>query len=291
MYFSKENRRAILALFCIAVFAIGVLIVTDELRSNQQFDTSSVDDTIYSVSSDISVQSCDLKAFNPNTVDSLTLVSFGLSAKKISNFLHYRNAGARFYNADDMLRTYGWTEDDINLIRDYVITTKKPHTSNNTTKHYKIEDAANNHDFHQSVQDAKYPNKFTSKTKIDVNTADSALLRRIPGIGEKISSSIIRYRTKLGGFYSPDQLLDISIISPELLEWFAVESPASIKKININSASFQTLNSHPYITYDETKRLLQYIRMYGKIKNMEELKSTQIFSSDELQRLQPYIAY
>ena len=54
-----------------------------------------------------------LFAFDPNTIDSTTLVSFGIKAWKVKNFIHYRKAGKVFHSADDMLDTYGWTEEDI----------------------------------------------------------------------------------------------------------------------------------------------------------------------------------
>ena len=126
---------------------------------------------------------------------------------------------------------------------------------------------------------------------MDVNEADTTLLRRIPGVGEKISEAIVRYRQQLGGFYSVEQLLEVKIVSPELLEWFTVSSPPSVQTININKASFQKLNSHPYITYEQTKALLQYVRLYGEIQSEQQLLSTGIFNSGELERLKPYIAY
>ena len=133
-------------------------------------------------------------------------------------------------------------------------------------------------------------NKFHALTQGDVNTADTALLRRIPGIGEKISDAIVRYRQRLGGFHSVNQLLEIKIVSPELLEWFTV-SPAAVQKIHLNKASSQALNSHPYISYEQTEALLQYIRLYGEVKDEEMLLSTGIFTKEDLERLRPYITY
>ena len=134
-------------------------------------------------------------------------------------------------------------------------------------------------------------NKFHVLTKVDVNEADTAMLRRIPGIGEKISEAIVRYRKRLGGFYSVEQLQEISIVSPELLEWFEVSSSPDIQRIDINHASFQKLNSHPYISYEQTKALLQYIRLYGNVKDEDVLLSTGIFTSEEMEKLRPYIVY
>ena len=59
----------------------------------------------------------------------------------------------------------------------------------------------------------------------------------------------------------------------------------------MNKASFQALNSHPYISYEQTKALLQYIRLYGDVKDEETLMATGIFTKEEVEKLRPYITY
>lgn len=134
-------------------------------------------------------------------------------------------------------------------------------------------------------------NKFKELTKVDVNTADTALLRRIPGVGEKISVAIVNYRNRLGGFADVKQLLDVKIVSPELLQWFCVGDASEVKRIGINTASFQALNGHPYISYDQTKALLQFRRLYGDIRDAEHLRSLGIFNEEEVERLLPYLTF
>lgn len=134
-------------------------------------------------------------------------------------------------------------------------------------------------------------NKFKELTKVDVNTADTAQLRRIPGVGEKISVAIVNYRNRLGGFADVKQLLDVKIVSPELLQWFCVGDASEVKRIGINTASFQALNGHPYISYDQTKALLQFRRLYGDIRDAEHLRSLGIFNEEEVERLLPYLTF
>ena len=101
----------------------------------------------------------------------------------------------------------------------------------------------------------------------------------------------MRYRERLGGFYSVEQSREMTIVSPELLEWMEVSSSSNIQKINLNKSSFQALNSHPYISYDQTKALLQYIRLYGKVKDEQALLETGLFMKEEVERLKPYLAF
>ena len=100
------------------------------------------------------------------------------------------------------------------------------------------------------------------------------------------------HRDKLGGYHSADQLLEVKYFPPELLEWFEVKNTdVEIRKININTASFNTLRSHPYIRYEQARDLQRYIRLYGNIADMTALGRTSIFTEKELAQLAPYIEF
>ncbi|MBO7592081.1 MAG: helix-hairpin-helix domain-containing protein [Bacteroidaceae bacterium] len=282
-YFSKSERRAIVALGCIAVFAIGVLMVLD--RPSSQPSPSMEKEVMQGVEGKPDERpEVVLQTFDPNTVDSLTLIHFGLKPWKVKNFLHYRAAGKVFRSAEDLGDTYGWTAEDVEMLASYV----------RVGKQYEKKEKKREEREQWGKKEEKpdhISKKFQSLTKVDVNTADTATLRRIPGVGAKISDAIVHYRKRLGGFHSVEQLREISIVSPELLEWFSVSSSPALQKFNINKASFQALNSHPYISYEQTKALLQYIRLYGNVKDEETLLATGIFTKEEVEKLKPYIAY
>ena len=294
-YFIKSDRRAIVALGCIAVFAIGVLML---YRPSPQPSPVMGRETMRGVGDELeglpimgemsAGQRGSLVAFDPNTVDSLTLIGFGLKDWKVKNFLHYRAAGKVFRSAEEMGKTYGWTEEDVEKVRGYVRVnglfgeTEKNRREGWTERKRKEE---------REDRPTYTSNKFQTLTKVDINTADTALLRRIPGVGEKISEAIVEYRKKLGGFHSVEQLMEIKIVSPELLDWFEVSSSPNLQSINLNKASFQALNRHPYISYEQTKALLQYIRLYGKVKDEKALMETGIFTKEEVERLRPYLTF
>ena len=44
---------------------------------------------------------------------------------------------------------------------------------------------------------------------VEINTADSAELMRLNGIGASFSRRIVKYRNLLGGFISKEQLLEV----------------------------------------------------------------------------------
>lgn len=297
-YFIKSDRKAIVALGCVAVFCVGVLVMVERRPSPQPIPEQSsptrslspVMGRVTGVESEQDGLPSDGDVFiphhfDPNTVDSLMLIGFGLKAWKVKNFLHYRAAGKVFRSAEEMGKTYGWTEEDVERVRGYVRVGKE-YEKKDVKKWETREKMEGSED-----RQAYTSNKFQTLTKVDVNTADTALLRRVPGIGGKISEAIVTYRKKLGGFYSVEQLRELKIVSPELLEWFEVSSSPDIQRLNINKASFQALNSHPYISYEQTKALLQYIRLYGKVKDEQALLETGLFTKEEVERLKPYLAF
>lgn len=291
----KSDRRAIVALGCIAVFCVGVLMLIDAWKGKEK-EVKAEEKVILNVERKEERGEVVMRAFDPNTVDSLTLIGFGLRPWKVKNFLHYREAGKVFRSAEEMGKTHGWTEEDVERVRKYVRVDeeygKGKRLFGGTEKGQPGWEGRNE----KYGKDGKRwddwkSNKFHTLTKVDVNTADTAMLRRIPGVGAKISEAIVTYRKKLGGFYSVEQLRELKIVSPELLEWFEVSSSPDIQRLNINKASFQALNSHPYISYEQTKALLQYIRLYGKVKDEQALVETGIFTKEEVERLKPYLAF
>ena len=126
-YFPKGDRRAVVIMGSIAVLCISVLIVIDALNGQRKADVSAgeMEETSYGktfTNNDNNVVNKDLSLyqFNPNTVDSLTIIEFGIQPWKIRNFLHYRAAGKIFRSADDMGDTYGWTAEDVKMLAPYV---------------------------------------------------------------------------------------------------------------------------------------------------------------------------
>lgn len=295
-YFPKGDRHAVIAFGCIAVFCIGVLITIDALNGRERTNSSDTDrdrnyhqdESFVDETNKPRNNALSLHQFNPNSVDSITLVLFGIEPWKVKNFLHYRAAGKIFRSVEDLGKTYGWTAEDVEKLAPYV------HINNDFTSKYKTESVRNKNMAigEKTEENSQYKqNKFRTLTKIDVNKADSATLCSIPGIGGGISNAILRYRARLGGFHTIHQLFEINIVSPELLEWFTISDTSALTKLSINKASFQTLNSHPYITYNQTRELLRYIRLYGDIGNEQTLLSTGIFTTEEIEKLRPYIKY
>ena len=302
LYYSVKDRRSIVLIAVIAVVGVATTLIVNGRKSDANEGNNPISvcdsDSVSDASGDRrSPRDTEIRMaeFDPNTVDSSTLVSFGLTPRQARTFVRYREAGAVFRTPESIGRVYGLSDEDLARLlpyvrigreyaatpvplvrRDYPHHSSKPHIPDTTKAEWK----------------RHFPEKFSKLTKVDPNTADTTLLQRIPGIGTWISRSIVDHRDKLGGYHSADQLLEVKYFPPELLEWFEVKNTdVEIRKININTASFNTLRSHPYIRYEQARDLQRYIRLYGNIADMTALGRTSIFTEKELTRLVPYIEF
>lgn len=287
-HFSKSDRRAILALGCITIFCIGVMLIVDaqkepQIAIRQEIENQTPASSQHKI---ITPPICNvaLHSIDPNTVDSLTLIQCGIKPWKVKNFLHYRAAGKVFRSAKDLRNTYGWTDEDIEKLIPYLYFNHS-YTAPNHPSSKRIYSKGND------TTSSFHSHKFQTLTPIDANSADSVTLCRIPGIGAKISHAILRYRTHLGGFYSTHQLLEIGIFPTDLQSWFIISDSFTLNHIPINHSSFQTLSTHPYITSDQARHLHHYIHLYGNISDESALRTTNIFTEEEVDRLAPYIIY
>lgn len=92
--------------------------------------------------------------------------------------------------------------------------------------------------------------------KVDINRADSVQLLKVYGIGPTLAARIIKFRGRLGGFYSVDQMGEVygldSIYLPTVKRSIVVDS-SLIVKLDLDRCSFKELLSHPYCNYEITK--------------------------------------
>lgn len=85
---------------------------------------------------------------------------------------------------------------------------------------------------------------------IELNSADSAILVTLPGIGPYYAKKIIQYRDKLGGFADKRQLMDIFGIDEDRYSLFSEKITVDtnkIQKINLNEVTYEQLSTNPYI--------------------------------------------
>lgn len=130
--------------------------------------------------------------------------------------------------------------------------------------------------------------------RVELNTADSAALRRVVGIGERTVVRIIHYRDRLGGFVRTEQLAEVPGVTErnyeKILKQIYCDS-CKIRKIDVNFASPKELGRHPYMAPRTLRRLLKARQLKGGWSTAEELIEDDILTREEAARLAPYLEY
>ena len=136
--------------------------------------------------------------------------------------------------------------------------------------------------------------KFAEGTVVELNTADTTTLKKVPGIGSTYANRIVNYRTVLGGYHSTTQLSEVYGIDEEryqaFVTWFSVDA-SLVKKIQINSIPQDSLQRHPYISYAQARVIIQTRRQKGKLAGWENLQLLNEFTESDKKKLQPYLSF
>jgi DNA uptake protein ComE-like DNA-binding protein len=215
-----------------------------------------------------------LFTFDPNTIDSAGFTRLGLKPYMASNILKYRLKGGRFRTTADFSKVYSITPDKFKELEPYITIKDMPKPK---------------------VDTIVAPKKaFKQDIIVDLNSADTTLLMQVKGIGRGYAKGIVRFRKETGGFVSVDQLHEIYGMRPENFDRirpFCTVNTALIQRIKVNIASVERLNAHPYINFYQAKALFELRRKKGRLKEINDLKVLQEFSSEDLNRLKPYLSF
>ena len=220
-------------------------------------------------------------AFDPNTADSSQLIRLGLRPWQVRSIYRYRAKGGIYRQPSDFARLYGLTQKEYRELEPYIRigADYQPAADRYATHHEARRDSLK----------PTYPAKLQLSQTIDLNTADTALLKRVPGIGSYFAREIAHYRQRLGGFYSADQLLEIDDFPEKALSYFVVhDKPA---KIAVNRLTLNQLKRHPYINYYQAKAITDYRRLRGPLKSLADLRLLKDFTPEDMERLSHYVEF
>ena len=232
--------------------------------------------------------------FDPNTADSTTLLRLGLSPWQVRSIYRYRAKHGRYHKPEDFMRVPGMTNEQWERLRPYVRIAKafqyvEPEARKSFAEEVPREQMVA--EVKQTRQDS-FPKqeKIQFGQTIDINTADTSLLKMIPGIASRRAARIVAYRKTLGGFTSVEQAMEAIEMPDSVLKYMSV-SPVEIKKINVNKLSVQQLMKHPYLNFYQAKAIFEHRRNKGDLHSLDELSRLEGFRSTDLDRLRHYITF
>ena len=129
---------------------------------------------------------------------------------------------------------------------------------------------------------------------VDINSADSATLVRLKGIGPKSALHILRYRELLGGYYSKSQISELEVVMEDNFQRILPQiwcDSTKIKKIFINFARPKELEVHPYVSDLMLRRIINYRELKGGWSTIEEMIESNILNDEEAARIAPYLDF
>lgn len=298
LYFPKGDRRALLILLVVAAVVVGVNIGIYIGRGQRTEPATGAQTDTLTERMTGGGAAQQMHPFDPNTVTADELLGMGFPKQQVYALLAARERGFVFRSVYDVLSTYRWQDEDPEQLSRYVRI--GPQYRKQTGRHAYAARSSYERDKEphrrqietDSVQAPAYPdrNKFAQHTLVDVNTADTTLLMRIPGIGPYFANQIIRYREHLGGFVNAQQLVEIPRFPEETIDWLVVRNPQPTQ-IYLPAASADQMGRHPYIGYRRAKAIAAYQRHFHPIRSVDELRQTRLFSEDTIQMLLPYLVW
>lgn len=216
------------------------------------------------------VKSITLFEFNPNTISKEQWEQLGVSKFAAERLVNYVAKGGKFKSKSDLLKTYGFTQEDFERLEPYI----------------KIDSIANVKPVNNTVPDIAI-NKVTT----NINTASKEQFMQL-GFSADNAMRIIKFRENAGGIYSSEQLtslfgIDMAVLSEA--QPFLVADENEIVKLNINTATTSTLAAHIYISDEMAQAIVDYRNATGKFYSLSEIRKVPGMYAGLFEKLKPYL--
>ncbi|MVN90092.1 ComEA family DNA-binding protein [Mucilaginibacter aquatilis] len=201
--------------------------------------------------------------FNPNKLPVESWKRLGLSVRQIKGIKNYEASGGNFNIKADVKKMYTLSAGDYQRLEPYI-----------------------------DLPAGKQLNIAEHRLVVELNTADSATLAKLKGIGPAFARRIIQYRTRLGGFYKKQQLTEVFGLDEmhykDIQQQFTVDKKR-VKKFNVNTAEYEDLKNFPYLSYKQINAIVQYRKQHGDYDSVNELSNVAIIDLATLKKARPYL--
>lgn len=257
-----------------------------------------------SVAQEVS-SNAELFPFDPNTADSTTLLRLGLKPWQVRSIYRFRAKGGRYYKREDFSRLYGLSLEHYRRLEPYIQITPVQmardviNSSGNTSAN---PSSAASHPANANSSNASAPttsrpaytpypkqDKISAGQTIDINTADTTQLKRIPGIGSYFARRIVELRQRKGAFTSPQQLLSITNFPESSLAYMTASQ--NFSKIYVNTMTQQQLQQHPLLNYVQARDIINLRRTRGNITSVQQLSFLASFSPELIKQITPLLVF
>tara|TARA_R110002111_G_scaffold25789_2_gene56238 strand:+ start:1606 stop:2493 length:888 start_codon:yes stop_codon:yes gene_type:complete len=219
--------------------------------------------------------------FNPNYITDYKGYTLGMTNEEIDRLHKFRKRNQWVNSAKDFQKVTKVSDSFLNIISPYFkfpdwVTNPKPNTQG----------------YSNSYSNSSKPKTY--QQKVDLNLATANQLKKVYGVGEKLSERIIKYRDKYkGGFISDVQLSEVYGLSPEVIDRikndFTVKTPRAIKTYNLNTATRDELVTIQFIDYEVAHNIIEERTLRDGFKSIEELTKVEDFPIKKFDIIKLYL--
>ena len=262
-----------------------IILVEDSVKTNFE-DYQAKQDSIYKAKwkktykrDTIEIR---MQMFDPNTVDSVTLLHLGFKPWQAKNMLKYRAKGGKYRQKEDMKKLYGMTDSMYIALEPYICIQQDSIAV----------DSAQVDTIH--LDSLPKWRSIKKDTILNLRTADTTELKLIRGIGSYRAKMIVRYREQLGGYARVEQILEAKgmdkVVADSILPHFYIDSVV-LNKMPVNKIRPEVLHRHPYLSFEQAKAIYEYRRRHIRIKSAEELKKIKGLSPSDIEKISIYLDF
>ena len=134
---------------------------------------------------------------------------------------------------------------------------------------------------------------FIDIPRLELNSADSAALVSLRGIGPWYAPKILEFRESLGGFYSVEQLLEVYGMDEDRLAPLKPQvrvDVSLVRPLRIWELGEEQLAAHPYVGRAAARSIVRFRRVCDTSAwTLEHLVQENALDSISARRLKPYI--
>lgn len=230
--------------------------------------------------------------FDPNTIDHAGWVAMGLTDRQAEGIERFKEKGGRFRVKSDVARMYALRPGQYEQLEPYIDLPDSMARYSRDPFKKKWPDRPRDTTSRSTTREPRVPRTIS---QVEVNTADSAALVALPGIGPSFARGIIKYREMLGGYVAMAQLAEVFVLKdkPDALarmhELLVVDSLA-VRKIPINTCTVEELAAHPYARWRIARPLIAYRRQHGPFTTLEAIKGCALVDEGVFAKLAPYLS-
>ena len=287
----RERRGSFAWIFGAAIAVVGVRMY----RQEQQPAPLHVELTWLTVASATppaseaqspATEAPELFPFDPNHLPLETWQALGLTRRQAESVHKFEAAGGSFAKPEDVARLY--------VVSEALFASWEPYLRFPTAQVGSgVPPSAEEPPFQRKPETVSADESDSALTVLDLNTADTAALAALPGIGNYTARRLLWFRRDLGGFRSLQQVHEVPGIRAENLERALpfLKVITRLRPRDLNAVEERALGHHPYVSWNQARAVVAYRDQHGPFASWAEVLQVALVSPEDTVRWAPYFQF